>query len=181
MWPDCPPSLIMTTEAWRQMLDLNLPPLLSPCTLAAPVNQSTPLSLQLVKNVRTEGFLCPWGIPRLSPFFLISSTGQHFCKCTVSDGQPKLHLGAQHPRPLQGLGGEMISSTGRSQSDSSVSYSSPYRGKLSMSYRKVQKQTLRRTRKYGTKIQIPANELLPIWHSICIIVSKPGYWQTCFK
>lgn len=107
MTPACLPSLIQPSDWWRsdwQMLDPNLA-LLSPCSLAAPVNQRAPLSLQgdssWSRMWRLKDFFVPevfWGgAPFL--FFLISFTGmlgQHFCKsmpCTDTGKQIKLHLG----------------------------------------------------------------------------------------
>ena len=69
MWPE---KSTMSDPTMWQMLNQG-PPLLSPCTCQSQHSPRSPGRLQLVKNVRTEGFLCPGGIPSRSPFVSLHS------------------------------------------------------------------------------------------------------------
>lgn len=79
MWPE--KSTITDPTMW-QMLNQN-PPLLSPCTCQSQHSSQSPGRLQLVKNVRTEGLLCPEGIPSLSPFVSLHSQVSIFVNATT--------------------------------------------------------------------------------------------------
>ncbi len=81
MWSDCPPSRIQThgwlTDVWSKP---SASVILHPgSTCQSKRSSQSPGRLQLVKNARTEGSLCPWGILRPSPFSL------HSQGCSVSN------------------------------------------------------------------------------------------------
>lgn len=108
MWTE--KSTITHPTMW-QMLNQN-PPLLSPCTCQSQHSSQSPGRLQLVKNVRTEGFLCPGGIPSLSPFVSLHSQVSISVNATT-----KIAFGdsISTRRPLRARGGNKsdLSSAGR--------------------------------------------------------------------
>lgn len=142
MWTE--KSTITHPTMW-QMLNQN-PPLLSPCTCQSQHSSQSPGRLQLVKNVRTEGFLCPGGIPSLSPFVSLHSQVSISVNATTKIAFRGLHFNTASP---EGPWGKQIWSQlrgkekGKSQHDPSAEQSFQWateksRGKLAPKLRSQQ-------------------------------------------